>query len=309
MAAEFQHPAVRDLAWIIGSPPLLEAGEGLYHPDRITRRWCRLALHDRIPWLRRLDRKPAVLEAWLAARRSPLLGDYFEALIEFWLRHWPRVHFTASRVQVRATGRGIGEFDFLFYDRVRRQTVHWESAVKFFLRHRDRRGDYRWLGPNPRDTWDRKIGKIFQHQLRLAERSEAEPVLRRLGVERPRPEAFVKGYLFYPADSLWQVPEPIPPQAAADHLRGWWTRSGRRCIPQQAAASRWIVLERLCWLSPATSVGEAAMDRPALDRFVERHFSGSARPLLLAELAPCRHGYREISRGFVVPDTWPEEAG
>lgn len=305
MEIELRHPAVRDLAWVIGSPPLLEAGEALYHPDRITRRWCRSALHDRIPWLTALDSNPAPLERWLAERTSRLLGYYFEALIEFWLRHWPQVEFVASRARVRAEGRGVGEFDFLFRDTARNLNIHWETAVKFFLRHRDGSGVYRWLGPNPRDTLEGKVSKVFGHQLRMGGRPEAVPVLKALGISHVRPEAFIKGYLFYPAEGDWRDPDPIPTAAATDHLRGWWTRTGSRSIPMSHADSRWTVLERLRWLSPARAGGEGLMDRSALDRLLDHHFGTSGRPLLLAELLPDRQGYREVSRGFIVSDPWP----
>jgi hypothetical protein len=304
MDIELRHPAVRDLAWVIGSPPLLESGSGLYHPDRITRRWCQLALRERIPWLKALDDNPAPLEHWLADRPSRLLGYYFEALIGFWLRHWPQVQFVAARAQVREAGRGIGEFDFLFRDKARARTIHWETAVKFFLRHRDAAGHYRWLGPNPRDTLEGKLSKVFGHQLRMGGRPEAAPVLEELGVSSPQPEAFIKGYLFYPAEGDWVHPEPVPAAVATDHLRGWWTRAGERCIPTRGKDSRWMVLERLRWLSPARA-GEGLMDRTSVDRFLDRHFAASARPLLLAELSPGAHEYREVSRGFVVPDKWP----
>lgn len=309
MGLEFRHPAVRDLAWAIGSPPLLEAGDGLYGTDLVTRRWCRLALFDRIPWLRRLDAHPAALEAWLAARRSHLLGYYFEALVEFWLRHWRGIAFIAFREQVREGGRGIGEFDFLFRDRVRSQTIHWETAVKFFLRYRDETGQFRWLGPNPRDTLEGKLSKVFGHQLRMGDRPEAVPVLEALGAAQPHAEGFIKGYLFYPAEDDWRHPNPIPARAAADHLRGWWTRAGERSLPVAGPESRWMVLERLRWLSPACSSEEELMDRPALDRVLDEHFRASGRPLLIAELAPDRHGYGEVSRGFIVPDDWPGGIG
>jgi len=160
MRVEFHHQAVRDLAWVIGSHVLL-SGEG---EDRVSDSWCRLAFHDRIPWLRELDQEPDELMAWLVARRSRLLGVYFETLIEFWLLHWRRMRLHAARLPLRGQERAIGEFDFLFRDRFLGIDYHWETAVKFFLHYQRSDGREEWLGPNPRDTLQKKRDKVFAHQ-------------------------------------------------------------------------------------------------------------------------------------------------
>ncbi|MCW8828409.1 MAG: DUF1853 family protein [Gammaproteobacteria bacterium] len=301
----FRHHAVRDLAWVIGSPGILSSGL----IDRVSDHWCRIAFLDRVPWLRHLDNHPAELEMWLAQHQSSFLGHYFETLIAFWLTQWPRTQLLAWRLPLQGDERVLGEFDLLFYDRYCERHFHWESAVKFFLRYRNEAGDEIWLGPNPRDTLTDKFQKIFGRQLRLSRQSEAAVLLQQYGITGLTPQAFFKGYLFYPAQSAWQQPSSVPPESSPTHLRGWWCYASQpEQIPYVANDSRWLSLERLRWLSPVFShEREPGLPRAGLEALLARHFSGTDRPLLLAELQPGSDGsWREVNRGFVVPAHWPE---
>jgi len=306
MRVEFQHQVVRDLAWVIRSPSLLRPGRS----DRVSDSWCRLAFHDRIPWLRELDRDPSGLHAWLAQRKSHLLGVYFESLIEFWLMHWHRMQLLASRLPLRAAERAIGEFDFLFRDRYLGIDYHWESAVKFFLRYHQAADSDAWLGPNPRDTLQGKYDKVFGHQLKLAGQPEARPLLQRLGIEQLQAKAFFKGYLFeHLLDGRAQI-EPLPMDISPEHLTGWWCHfSEREALLQRTATNRWLSLSRLHWLSTVYNREEAPGLAPeACLKLVESHFKGSEKPLLLAELEQGRDGiWRECNRGFIVADHWPAQ--
>lgn len=304
MWVEFQHQVVRDLAWVIGSPALLRS-EG---KDRVSDHWRRIAFHDRIPWLREQDRNPDELYEWLADRKSKLLGVYFEALIEYWLCHWHRMQLLAARLPLMGAQRAIGEFDFLFRDRFLGIDYHWESAVKFFLRyHRNAEmGD--WLGPNPRDTLQKKYDRVFGHQLRLSERPEAMPVLHRLGIECLQPKAFFKGYLFEHLGDNVERALPLPEGISPHHLAGWWCyASEHNTIPQRYEENRWLSLPRLHWLSPVFNKARVpGMSRDECLEMLNAHFNGSQKPLLLSEIERGRDGiWRERARGFVVADDWP----
>lgn len=307
MRVEFRHHAVRDLAWAIASASLI-LGEG---DDRVSDSWCRLAWYDRIPWLREQDNAPDALNAWLGARQSRLLGHYFESLIEYWLRHWHRMAVYAAGLQVTAEGRAVGEFDFLFRDRFRDIDYHWESAVKFFLRCRHADGTDEWLGPNPRDTLQSKLDRVFARQLPLARHPAAAPLLADLGIGALRSQAFIKGYLFYPASTDWCRPESVPSESSPRHLKGWWCHACEaESIPSGTTEGRWLSLPRDQWLSGVRSRDESpGMSRDDMMEFLRRHFAGSDKPLLLVGLWRDGSGlWREWSRGFVVADHWPHPA-
>lgn len=307
MRVEFRHHAVRDLAWVISSASLI-MDEG---DDRVSDAWCRFAFYDRIPWLRELDRHPEVLTAWLTARRGRLLGHYFEALIEYWLRHWRRMSIHAVRLQVREAERAVGEFDFLFSDRFRDIDYHWEAAVKFFLRFRHPDGRVEWLGPNPRDTLQSKLDKVFTRQLLLSSHPAAVPLLSRLGIGPLSSRAFIKGYLFYPAASDWRRSDTLPADSSPRHLKGWWCYANEaEHLPDRSEDERWCFLPRHQWLSAVRSrEAMPGMSREVLLASVRRHFENSDKPLLLAGLWRDEFGlWREWSRGFVVADHWPGNA-
>lgn len=304
MRIDFRHQAVRDLAWVIGSAGMLRSRTA----ERVSDKWCRIAFLDRVPWLRYLDNHPAVLEAWLDQHKSRLLGHYFETLIAFWLQQWPRIRLLALRLPVLGEEKVLGEFDFLFYDRYSDHYFHWESAVKFFLRHLQSHDGYAWLGPNPRDTLENKYHKVFDRQLRLSALPEAKRLLDARGIDALMPQAFFKGYLFYPATTDWQQPQPAPPDSSPHHLRGWWCHADQlEHIPYVAENSRWLSLERLHWLSPAFSQEPTpGFERATLLDWLTKHFVGSDKPVLLAELRQGSDGrWREANRGFVVPVDWP----
>ncbi len=307
MRVEFRHHAVRDLAWVISSASLI-VSEG---DETVSDDWCRIAFYDRIPWLRELDSAPDALTAWLSERHNRLLGHYFEALIEYWLRHWRRIEVYAVRLQLREGEQAIGEFDFIFQDRFRDIDYHWESAVKFFLRYRHADGRDEWLGPNPRDTLQNKLTKVFTRQLPLARDPAAKPLLARLGVGPLSSKAFIKGYLFYPSASDWCQPDHVPDQSSPRHLRGWWCHAANaENMPCRNADDRWFDLSRHQWLSPARSrEASPGMSREEMLAFLQQHFAGSAKPLLLAGLWCDDTGlWREWGRGFVVADDWPHPA-
>jgi len=301
---EFRHQVTRDLAWVIGSPPLLRSGG----KDRVANSWCRIAFYDRIPWLREIDKDPSALQAWLEERRTRLLGVYFELLVEYWLVHWRRMKLHAARLSLMGEERAIGEFDFLFRDRFLDADYHWETAVKFFLCYQNDNGRAEWLGPNPRDTFPRKYDKVFGHQLTLSAWPEAQPLLRRFGIDNLQPKAFFKGYLFEhiiaPAGRQNALPSDISP----NHLTGWWCYfSERQALPQSDVEPRWLSLSRLHWLSAVYNREEAlGMKREECLAMLEEHCDGSHKPLLLAQLEQGSDGiWRECSRGFVVADHWP----
>ncbi len=306
MHIDFQHQEVRDLAWAIGSAPLPAAD----YPGgpTVSAHWCRLALWDRMPWLRLLDHHPEPLLEYLQARQERLLGHYFESLLAFWIEHWPHARLYASRLPVDEGGQRLGEFDLLLCDCPGPRYLHWEAAVKFYLRRDDGHGGYQWLGPNPRDRLEAKLERVYGHQLRLGQSGAGAAARQRFAPGPWQAEAFIKGYLFYPAEGPWQSAPEAPPGIAADHLRGWWTSAGRMAIPQSGGESRWQVLPRLQWLAGAYSRDEApGWDRTTLMSALTSHFENCEEALLVAELGRDGDGvWRERSRGFVVASQWPQ---
>lgn len=301
-------PAVRDLAWVIGSPGLLEAGYPAYNNQVVDDAWCSAQFQAAAAWLAALDLAPLPLHDFIAARPTRRLGHYFETLIAFWLRHLPDTLLIATNLQVQHEQRTVGEYDFLFRD-AGASVCHWEAAVKFYLQLEPLTEQRAMIGPGTKDRLDLKLDRVFKHQLLLGSTAAGQQALPR-GLLLNKTQAFIKGYLFYHASSS----SPLPVQGvSASHLSGWWVRHAREKLPQKSAESRWLILPRLRWLAPVRLAADAeVMDYATLNNRLNQHFSLSGDALLVFEISQKETGvWQEISRGFVVCSSWPllDEAG
>lgn len=289
-------PDVRALAWLLDAPSLLDPGSSAWR-GRIAS-LPPGAAERAMPWLAELDRDPAALRRFLDVQPFTRLGRHAEKLMAFWLQHEGLL--VASGVQVRASANEtVGEFDFLV--RLPEGLVHWEFATKLYLLEETGRGaaaDY-FVGPNLADTLGRKMRKIFDRQLALAEHPAAAAVL-------PAPvvaaRALVKGWLFYhrrePACGL-------PPGVAADHCIGFWCTLAECDL---LAAPRYAILPRLRWLAPARLPMEETIDRKEMADTLRARFVDDSMPVLVALLEERDGEAFEVERGFIVPDDWQQRA-
>jgi hypothetical protein len=306
--SSFGDQAVRDLAWLLFSPPLLRAscaGAPLASVPKTD------ALMD---WLAALDRKPAGLHAHARKPGLVRVGLYAEALLEYFLMHGPGPRLIAANVPLRSQGRTIGEVDFLVETRegVR---LHWELAVKFYLHIADggnaSLADY--VGPNLQDRFDLKHARLLDHQLALSGR----PEFASLGFDGPwRAEMFVKGRMFY--RTMDAHPDAHPdahadaravqaPELDLDHPSGWW-----KTISEWQKESRQSVcgvLPRLSWIAPGgldAREGAALIDNESA---LEAQIRNLRAPLMVAAYVSGKDGsWLQQSCGFVVPDDWPDLA-
>lgn len=297
-----KHPAVRDLAWSIGAPGLLDSSLPAYRDRVVDDAWCMAQLQAASAWLRELDRAPQPLLEFLASRPTRRLGHYFESLIIFWLTHARDTTIIATNLQVQNPHQTVGEYDLL-YRNSQHEVCHWEMAVKFYLQSQPRPEPHYCIGPGMRDRLDLKLQHVFQRQLRLGQTPWGQAALPpRLRLDKA--QAYIKGFLFYHA--LLPQPQAVL-GISPDHLHGWWLHQGDTALPQRSASSRWCVLPRLRWLSPARMEKDnAVLDRTELDSTLAQHFAADGNAVLLAELQQAEDGsWQEIARGFVVSRDWP----
>jgi uncharacterized protein len=318
-------PAVRDLAWLLFSADLLRAQPPL---APLARWWTDEREMDAVrDWLAQLDRDPARLYDALAAAPTTRLGRYAEVLLGWFLANGPAARLVAQNVALRRAGLTLGECDFLVRTG-RGERLHWELAVKCYLHAGAGKGERSslasFVGPNLRDRFDLKLGHLRDHQLRLTTREEFAS----LGYEGPwLAQMFVKGWLFYRAGEAESLRAEDPPELAADHGRGWWvTHAAWPGFARQQAADGWSVLPRLAWLAPRRLAGAhvpndsdsapgasftvgTTIARPTHPEALLTRLARPHDPVLVAAfVSDGAGGYREQSRGFIVPDDWPERA-
>ena len=279
---------VRDLLWAVNSPALLKTTNG---------HCC-----DSTPWkLQERDVCPTHLVDFMVSKDFHSLGKYFEGLISYWLHHLRKVEVLFESFAIREQKRTVGEIDFIFIDEQARM-VHWEVAIKFYLFSpvlHDLGSHY--LGPNAIDTLDRKIDRIFGHQLPRSEEPFPNVELR---------QAFVKGRIFYPV--MQQGGPAEHPYLSSTHLDGSWLRHAEIRFMDgnadwDAQNAYYLVLQKPHWLSfvQTPAAGDKPMSFREFSESMDQHFSGSQRCPLVVQLKPDDAGYVESRRFFVVPDSWP----
>ncbi len=300
----FTHSSVRDLAWVIGSPVLVEQG-GPY----ITTAECEAQLEAALPWLTTLDADPAPLEAALAQSNRANLGGYFESLVAFWLQHRPDTTLIGHNIQVTTSSTTLGEFDFIYNHK--NIAYHLEAAVKFYLHH-----EGLWYGPKAQDRLDIKCNKLTTQQTALSHTPEGKASLTALGITTPvTPQILLKGYLFTqkdaPAPNLSDTTPPLAPK----HLHGWWQHYST-FVNTADTTTHWAVLtNKKQWLASyildnAIDLGAAPSSNPKAAPITTQELLTKldpATPTLIVTLgkSSTTGSYTETSRGFIVPDTWP----
>lgn len=253
----FKHQCVRDLAWALGSPPLVsgEAG-GCVWPEQ---RWFAHILAQARPWLQSVDAQPAELQQLLQVQKDRRLGRYFETLWFYWLQQHPRYQVLARNLQLVIDGETRGEIDFIVYDLAQKKSLHLELAVKFYLGEGDTRSMSNWYGPNRHDRMDLKVAHLRERQSVISHDPGVRQHLQQLGLQVDECRVILKGRLYYP----WRfggVPggQPIAPSGSAQgHLYGGWLTLEQFDKAFEAGDKFDLLIDR-GWLSetPLSDVGK-----------------------------------------------------
>jgi len=295
-----RHPAVRDLAWVLLSAPLLGDAPCRQRHPLAGSAWAdepeRLAA-----WLHALDRDPAPLLAWLTRLASRRLGLYYEHLWQFALQQAPGIELLAANLAIREGGRTLGELDILLRDR--EGDHHLELAIKLYLGPQagDGQDPAQWLGPGCHDRLGLKLAHLAGHQLPISAQPHSREALHGLGIEHAQAHLWLGGYLFY----SWPGHAEPPAGAHPRHLRGRWLH--RRDWP--LCAGRWQPLARHSWLAPARVEAGSCWAPGQFEHWLQG-LDEVAPAQLLVRLEEDEDGaWQEVERVFLVADRWPHLGG
>ena len=242
----FHQPAVRDLAFVLVSPPLMAAWPSELQPSSAVDLFSLEFWHHHylryLPRLLALDQDPAPLDQALAAVSSIRLGVRFETLMSFWLKDksadWHDFVLLAQNIQLKDHKRTIGEIDFLIENTVNGEIEHWELALKFYLGEA-RLTPFDWRGLNDRDSFGRKIKHTLIHQFDI--HAIDHPLLGQYPIDKRR--AVFKGRLFYPDHRRYAEADLTATRnwLHPAHLRGTWGYDLPRTLHWRRAARReWL---------------------------------------------------------------------
>jgi len=236
LLGQFKHREVRDLAWVIVSPPLVSGNivaDNLVVDNQDETHWwshedCLSEFKDCLSELKVLDLQPEPLIAHLSNLKNRRLGSIFEGLVSFWLFISPNYRELQQNIQIIEDKHTYGEIDFIIEELSTGEVIHLEVAVKFYLGCEPYEDAYRWVGTNTKDQLGKKIDHLKLHQTQLSKKYP-EQLKNYFEQTIDRRHCFIKGRLFYPESS------DISPQISSqdleltdNHLRGRWCYADER---------------------------------------------------------------------------------
>ncbi|MCM8512588.1 DUF1853 family protein [Acinetobacter bereziniae] len=212
---KYQHPIVRQLAFCIASPNIIQA-----LPDELQIHH-HFELHNTEFWQQQflayqtrlddLDQNPTTLIEFVQQLKSTRLGLRFEYLFWFWLQDEANPHYQLIQhsIQIIEGKHTKGEIDFLVLNRLTQQIEHWEVALKYYLGEADLHLA-RWYGLNRSDTLFRKLNHFSEKQFQFSQ------VLDR-NIEKKW--AVLKGQLYIP---YFRHTAPLPSWINQQRRLGQW---------------------------------------------------------------------------------------
>lgn len=287
----FKTAQVRDLVWVMAAPNLLAEADWLVSDSE-----CLAWLDAAMPQLLVLDENPASLINWIALSPPQRLGRYFEVLLSYWMAHlMPATWYVTNRI-VKSERIVLGEYDLLWRDQYG-ALQHWEASVKFYLQIDSCAGFSGYVGSMTRDRLDLKVAHLRDKQLHLAQLPAGQASLP-IPYEPVRARALLKGWLFYPANT---IPQPAS-GLSSQHLQAWWSRWGQLNLP---TGLNWRILPRLEWLTPAIILDTTCLlNESEFVLHLSEHFAAHQLPVLVAGLVQQNGVWFEQTRGFIVPPNW-----
>ena len=297
----FKHASVRDLAWVVNSPPIIQDLIGHSHWTSSTF-WLH-QYQEVKDLLCQLDANPSDLNYALKHQKDKRLGHRFETLLSFFFSLNKRYKILAKNLQIQDGNRTIGEFDFIVRDTLLNKTQHWEVACKFYLGLGDALHLSDWHGPMLRDRLDIKFNQMQTKQSQLSSHVSAINHLNTCGIHIDQRVCLMKGRLFRPASNDHQhFPNPI----SSDHQTGWWARADDFNTDVQHDNMRWAILSKNQWFAPQelnpTTV--TYQRDKLLDVFLA---DNNPRPICIAGFKQQQDSTVETTRGFLVANDWAHE--
>ena len=120
--------ALQEIAWCVGSPPLMRSSPGVNHSGEDAATAARLGFEA---WMHRAVSAGFEGESLEQGPSNRRLGHRFETCVSAWFQHHPEWDIKAANHVVQLGKRTAGEIDLL----VERagEILHLELAVKFYL--------------------------------------------------------------------------------------------------------------------------------------------------------------------------------
>ena len=284
-----RHPKVRDLAWTLGTPSLVNHQTEL---PMLSSEWWRQEFLKTQDWLLELDRDPSSLLAYLDPHRERRIGLAFEDLLHCWLDWHPEYSCLATDIPIYDGKRTVGAFDFLI--QTPEEVLHLEVAVKYYLCLENSQEWENWIGPSRKDHLGKKLTKMRDKQLQLLLTPLGQKSLDALQLPHPTKVAgTIKGIFF----QYWGGEDVVPVSChAVDGI--WMFRDDFIGVYRDCHVDcRFIERNRPDWLAPLQ-----------VNRVHDFHVKEILTPIMLSQMiyVSSLGMWMEEQRIVVVPDHWDQ---
>lgn len=288
----FKHRVVRDLAWVIASPPLISGDYAASHKKNkpvhfLTHEECLQELSDCSMALQQLDHDPSPLLTHLDKLKSKRLGYRFEAFVAYWLQISPNFELLAHNIQIIENKVTLGEVDFIVKNQHSHKIIHLEVAVKFYLGTAPFDNAFRWFGTNTHDQLGKKQQHLLQNQTQLSLKYPQH-----LNHKIDQRHCLLKGRLFYPYGT-----QTSPSTATGNHLRGFWIKQSD--VSKEASLKNKLLfrLEKNEWLSTLQH-----LDLQTKEAVKSVYDKDRAQCYIMVEKDKESSSLKENERIFILPD-------
>lgn len=150
------------------------------------------------------------------------LGRRIEYFFAYYIKNFTEQELLAANVQISSEKITVGELDFLLKDPTG-LVSHIELVYKFYIYDPSFASEEeRWIGPNRRDSFQRKLKHLRDHQFPLLYRKETQPLLDRLKIkpEEILQQVCFKANLFVPKQLLNYSFSEVNPEC----IIGYWIK-------------------------------------------------------------------------------------
>jgi hypothetical protein len=220
------------------------------------------------------------------------LGHLYEDALHLLLSAADQLEVLADHVQVFDRNQiTLGEMDYILRDVRTQQVFQLELAVKFYLGVPTADG-WEFPGPDPHDNWQRKLQHMRTHQLSLAQRPEAQELLReRWCCGEVEVRQLIYGCIFYP---MGAVECPLPESLRPECRKGRWlyVQEWERFF---AGISEVCIVPKPLWPVEMTVALRDSLPRASVSAL----YAASAQRCVMFVLPDAAEPH------FLVPNHWP----
>ena len=192
------------------------------------------------------------------------LGHLYEDALATVFASSPNIELVEQNLQIQESIHStVGELDFLIRD-AHGTLTHLELATKFYLAVKTKHG-IAFPGPDARDNYDRKIGRLTSHQLTLTSRHKAHLPAKYRDADIVINQ-LIYGCLF---DHISEVKLSVPEFSNPLCRRGKWLHHAE-LAEHFSNDSQFYLIPKHLWLVPIKFLEKIPLEKWQPDRFVDR---------------------------------------